>query len=407
MRTASLIILILILLIIFWPSDPTQINSESPQESQKATLLTEIQNTPTGDTRSTRVTRARSKKKAEDGEFDPYLEWELSKILSHFMVPPGEFRAASIEGSIAKLKVIYQKYSGHEIEISLKAPADSDNVISFQHDNISYRTLLGMVAGLSGYSMKIHGGEITFTEINSGPVRTTPDQSHPHALSEEAIKEILNTPEKTQEYLTSLGLHTPEVFGFPDNPVELANLINSLQEAQLDPENLPKQVRIENKLITFPPGFKFEITEMNSTEIQVAMRDWSQTKGVDIMTTPAVVARPGQDATIEIGKEFIFPIESETVDFRNEFIGLRLNATPVLAGLDQIQLGGKVNISSMDSPLNPDSFQENITETEIHAHDGHTVLIPVTGADGNTTIQVISSQRIDATGKSFWPPQPE
>ena len=117
------------------------------------------------------------------------------------------------------------------------------------------------------------------------------------------MTEILNTPEKTREYLTSLGLHTPEVFGFPDDPKLLENLITSLQDARLDPENTPKQTRVSNKILTFPPGFEFEATDMSGPEIQIAMREWSQMKGVDIMTTPSVIALPGQNATIEIGED--------------------------------------------------------------------------------------------------------
>ena len=412
LRTTSLILVILVLLIIFWPSDPTKVNTDSSSHQHpQARSRAGTEETRSDRTGSTRVIRARSKNMSEDGEFDPYVEWELSKILCHFMVPPGDFRAGTINDSIAKLKAIYREYSGHELEISLEAPVIPNNAISFEHDNISFRTLLGMVAGLSGYSLKISNQDISFTTIQPPPRRPEIMQSSPLALSDERMEEILTNPEKTREYLTSLGLHTPEVFGFPNDPNKLENLINSLQDARLDPENTPRQVHVQNKLISFPPGFEFEATDMNTLDLQIAMRKWSQEKGVDIMTAPSVTTNPGQKGTIEIGQEYTYPIETESVEFRNEFIGLRMTATPVLAGLDQIQIGGEVNFSSMELPPNtppaPEFFQLDITETEIHAHDGRSVLIPLTGEDGATTIQIITSRRIDATGKAFWPPNPE
>lgn len=410
MRTTSLIIVILILLIIFWPTDPTQLDSGSPQTSRTG-HKSEIQNTRVEKQGSTRVIRARSKKKAQEDEIDPYEDWELSKILSHFMVPPDEFRAGSINDSISKLKAIYREYSGHDLEISLEAPVQPNEAISFQHDNISFRTLLGMVAGLSGYSVEITAGKITFTTIKPTPARSAIVQSAPYALSKEAMAEILNTPEKTREYLSSLGLHTPEVFGFPDDQKELQNLIASLQDARLDPENVPRQVVVRNKLLSFPPGFEFEATEMSDTELQIAMRAWSQMEGVNIMTAPQVATLPGQDATIEIGKEIIYPDGQDPGQFVTEFVGLRMKTNPVLAGLDQIQLGGEIEFSSANTEdprqLTEESFQSNITESEIHLYDGGHVLIPIIGEDGIPMIQIISSQRIDAAGRPFWPPKPK
>ncbi|MDB4265459.1 hypothetical protein N9891_01775 [bacterium] len=45
--------------------------------------------------------------------------------------------------------------------------------------------------------------------------------------------------------------------------------------------------------------------------------------------------------------------------------------------------------------------------TLVSSHDGDHVLIPIPGDDGIPTIQIISSECLDATGKRFWPPQAE
>jgi hypothetical protein len=412
MRTTSLIIVILILLIFFWPTEPAQLDRDSSQTLRTGPGPTaEIQNSRVAKSGATRIIRGRSKNQNKDGEFDPYEEWELSKILSHFMVPPDEFRAGSINDSITRLKAIYLEHSGHNLEISLDAPVHPNEAIAFNHDNISFRTLLGMVAGLSGYSVNITNREIAFTTIQPAPQRSEIVQSSPLALSDDRMEEILNTPEKTREYLTSLGLHTPEIFGFPDDQSSCKNLITSLEDARLDPENFPRQVGVQNKFIEFPPGFEFEPTEMSDTELQLAMRDWSQLKGIDILTAPWIVALPGQEAKIEIGKEILYPDPQQTDQINTEFQGRRITVNPVLAGLDRIQFGSEVAIHTVET-RNPheytqDSFHAEITESEVHLIDGISVLIPITGDDGATTIQIFTPQRIDATGKRFWPPEPE
>ena len=406
-KTTGLILIILILLIIFWPTDLSQLDSHSPPPKGSSQPEIVVQKTQTGNTGSTRVIRTRSKDKPSDGEIDPYQDWELSKILSHFMVPPGEFRAGSINDSITKLKAIYREHSGHELEIALQAPVHPDTVISFHHDNISFRTLLGMVAGLSAYSVSVNSNEVLFTDITPPRPRTAIELSSPNALSDEAYDEILNNPAETLEYLKSLGFHSPEVYGFPDDPKNLSNLIHLLQDARLDPENQPRQVSIHNSLVSFPPGYEFESTDLSGAELQQLLRDWRQTKGVEIKATPSLVAQPGQDATIEMGHEFIFPNGNE--EFQTDFIGLRMVANPVLAGLDRIQVGGEITMSSLDEKRFPellgDAIDKSTTETEIQLNDGRSVLIPIIGENGNTTVQVITSQRLDASGEPFWPPK--
>jgi general secretion pathway protein D len=52
-------------------------------------------------------------------------------------------------------------------------------------------------------------------------------------------------------------------------------------------------------------------------QVQVIMRGLSLKKGADIMTAPSVTARPGQKATIEIIREFIYPTEYEPPELPN------------------------------------------------------------------------------------------
>ena len=59
----------------------------------------------------------------------------------------------------------------------------------------------------------------------------------------------------------------------------------------------------------------------NDRAFQMIMRGLDQKKGADIMTAPSVVARPGQKATIEIIREFIYPTEYEPPELPNSIGG--------------------------------------------------------------------------------------
>jgi general secretion pathway protein D len=59
----------------------------------------------------------------------------------------------------------------------------------------------------------------------------------------------------------------------------------------------------------------------NSGQLQMIMRGLAQKKGADIMTAPSVTARPGQKATIEIIREFIYPTEYEPPELPNQVGG--------------------------------------------------------------------------------------
>ena len=69
------------------------------------------------------------------------------------------------------------------------------------------------------------------------------------------------------------------------------------------------------------PGILSLTGLFNSGQLQMIMRGLAQKKGTDIMTAPSVTARPGQKATIEIIREFIYPTEYEPPELPNQVGG--------------------------------------------------------------------------------------
>lgn len=69
------------------------------------------------------------------------------------------------------------------------------------------------------------------------------------------------------------------------------------------------------------PGILSLTGLFSSGQLQMIMRGLAQKKGADIMTAPSVTARPGQKATIEIIREFIYPTEYEPPELPNQVGG--------------------------------------------------------------------------------------
>ena len=63
---------------------------------------------------------------------------------------------------------------------------------------------------------------------------------------------------------------------------------------------------------------------MTDPQFQVYIRGLSQRKGADLMTAPSVVAREGQLAKVEVGRQISYPEGSQNLEvLATEFIGVR------------------------------------------------------------------------------------
>lgn len=65
------------------------------------------------------------------------------------------------------------------------------------------------------------------------------------------------------------------------------------------------------------PGIMAVTGLFSNGQVQAIMRGLNQKKGVDIMAKPAVVTRSGQQASIEVIREFIYPTEYEPPELPN------------------------------------------------------------------------------------------
>ena len=162
------------------------------------------------------------------------------------------------------------------------------------------------------------------------------------------------------------------------------------------------------------PGILSMTGLFNSGQVQMIMRGLAQKKGADIMTAPSVVARPGQNATIEIIREFIYPTEYEPPELPNQVGG---NIGGGQAGVGLGSSGGGFPVT----PATPTSFDTKKTgvtlevEPQVGANDnvidlrfspsvvefegfvnyGSPITSPASDALGNPVQIVITENRIE------------
>ena len=163
------------------------------------------------------------------------------------------------------------------------------------------------------------------------------------------------------------------------------------------------------------PGILSLTGLFGSGQVQVIMRGLAQKRGADIMTAPSVIALPGQSATIEIIREFIYPTEYEPPELPNQ-VGNNNNngggvggigggggagfpvtpATPSAFDTKNtgVTLEVEANIDSNDSIIEL-RFTPTIVEFEGFVNYGSPITTPTTDALGNPVQIVITENRIE------------
>ena len=164
------------------------------------------------------------------------------------------------------------------------------------------------------------------------------------------------------------------------------------------------------------PGILSMTGLFSSGQVQMIMRGLAQKKGADIMTAPSVVALPGQNATIEIIREFIYPTEYEPPELPNQVGGgiggqqggfggggggggAGFPVTPATPSAFDTKNTGvtlevEAQIDANDSIIEL-RFTPTIVEFEGFINYGSPITAPATDALGNPVQVVITENRIE------------
>ena len=100
------------------------------------------------------------------------------------------------------------------------------------------------------------------------------------------------------------------------------------------------------------PGVAWMNASLNNTNVTMMMRGLSQKSGVDMVVSPSTVTRSGQQSTVEVMREFIYPTEYEPPELPNSVGG-----GSSFIDLDTGEIFGESNPLIPITPATPTSFE--------------------------------------------------
>jgi general secretion pathway protein D len=226
--------------------------------------------------------------------------------------------------------------------------------------------------------------------VGSGAVRTAADFINP--IAGNLIPGIPSSPGSAVSNTPTAGLRSGD---YAINRNSINSILNNPDRSTQNP--------------SVAPGILGVTGLFSDGQVQMIMRGLAQKKGTDLMTAPSVTARSGQKATIEVIREFIYPIEYEPPQL------------PPPANNNNLPGGGGGGGNNPVAPASPVAFEtrntgvtleiepnisENnflidirflpqIVEFEGFVNYGSPILAPGVDADGNPITQVITENRIE------------
>jgi hypothetical protein len=157
----------------------------------------------------------------------------------------------------------------------------------------------------------------------------------------------------------------------------------------------PVQLKTTTMVLEVPDSFSGALTSgaaLTNAEVQLRLREFARIEGLDLMTLPAVTARQGEVASVELGSS------TSTPDGTGEesWNGVRMATTAVPYGL-----GSQVEFALKTRDLEGSEAQarEQITLPE----NGSGVAIS-SSTNGKSLVIIQGNTMIDATGQPIAPP---
>lgn len=439
--------LALLCILLLWKrggDDPTMPERTNAEPRKAVTALTAV-GSPSALTRRTAVIEPAE---PPEREFNPYEEWDTLKVLEQFMVPPGEFRGKTMADAVSAFAELFAQHGGRKVEFFYDAAALATGYpLEFEYGNISMRSLMELTAGLAGFEMEMAEGSVSFT-----PIPPSADDNTlltlafdvPTGFTGDLARDLnRGNPfvENPGEAMASLkdfanwGIYLDDDVGKvihdPKNnslaveltPPELARaeaVVNHLVNG-----GSTTQIVLSQKLITTEGGLHFDPqTYANDAAYQIAIRAMEQREGVDVLSSPTVVTRPGQRAMVEIGREVAYLTEAADggpAHVQKRMVGTKLPITPILTGLDRVQLEGAAEFTTLGNqtlkatigtspdgrpePLagDPNSFRTHTTDFSGDLFDGNTATVHAAEENGVSVYQFITARRINPDGTPLLP----
>ena len=373
----------------------------------------------------------------------PATDQELEKF-SRFFLPPIKLKEATIEQAVAAITAAYRETAEATGEPALDLRVETNHArtrrpITCTTPRAPAGTVLRYVASIAGNRTK---GSLPSFRLEA--LSDTPDRTGKLKLPpgwESWVADFLAAAGKSSE--AKLGKDPFENFKsdqsakddpFSTTPAAKLNLQDLLASLDFNPaarcqsssspglsdENLsyedlseaeverlsalietatrnglgPIQIKSNTKVLVIPESLAEPFrsgTTLNDGEVQLSMRVFAQTKGVDLMTLPSITSRESQIGTVEITSSQLSPAGAAT------WQGVRMVTTSVPYGL-----GSQTEFAF--EARNPDGTHAQLREQITLPENSNGVAItPYT--DGQSLILLQGNNMIDSTGNPFAAPR--
>lgn len=360
--------------------------------------------------------------------------------LQDFFLRPIDLQDATLADAIPRIMESYREacaIAGEvPLDLSFEIPAGPTPTLTLHLPGMPFSAALKYIATLSGRKVTREGLAFSFPPFANDGARSAKLQVPPDfasflaTLKQPPTSEAdpfgnppITSPQPRRtiaELLTDLGIHLDpsttvhlgpngELTIDSKNPADTATISTLAKHASA--AGRPQQVKFTSKVIKLPsttplPGLP--LGSIDSVTLDRVTRELAQENGSDIATMPSITARAGQNATIEMIHEVIYPDPHEIGSFYARNVGVTLSVKPEFIGFGQ-----HTDLDYLDIAAEPPAADGSVQFNELahingknYATDGGAHLMTESHPDGSTTVLLITSEKIDATGRPVRDPAP-
>ncbi|QJE96207.1 hypothetical protein [Luteolibacter luteus] len=338
--------------------------------------------------------------------------------LKDFFIPSIEIDGLTLGAALDKLRTAYEETCRETGEVPLSLAFD----IPSGHRELLRLTLaaknldasIRFLAAVSGLEVKREGSTYRFSEPAKLAGETRKVLTVPPDLMARFGEYTGGSSGDLREILAAMGVALDPSTSVAFNPARATLEISTASAADLarieglnriQSNQLPVQQKFETKMLELPPGMDWSAPDLSGQysdgQVQLMMREFAQKSGIDLVGLPAITARSGETATIEMIREYIVPTDDSGKNFESFNLGHVMKLDSSLLGLGQ-----RMTVAYTDTEAVPDPETGKV-EIDVKADikgtsfigDGSTKLYVHTRPDGSRRVMMTTATRIDATGR--------
>ncbi len=337
-----------------------------------------------------------------------------------FFLPAQEINGLTLAEALNQLRTAYEATCRETGEVPLlvtfKLPTDHATRIRLKLGRRTLESSVHLLAAITKLTVQRHGREYRFTAAADQPGRRSTEAleipSNFQAKLFPAAGDQPMSGDSLRAALASIGLEldpNTRLTLEPDlkltidttSAADRAAISSLVESAKLDP---PIQTKVTARILEVAADVAWNLpdgTLLDESQTQAFFRKMGQTKGVDLLTMPSVMALPDQPANITIGRDFVTPVKGANNEFETHMVGraINLNAYP-------LGLGHHVDVNFTDTTGEVDDVTGEATITERAAVQGNgfsgdsaTRVQVQTRPDGSRAVLFVTPMLIDPTGR--------